>query len=272
MDNRPSPSRYPTRFFYTAVPVSAHYDEQDSRHYRILGFSVPGLRFLNAIALQPDLSDPPQLRVTAEGAFYVRAGDRTFRPVQGGLQSDTAKTPLFSTGLNVMAYKGSDLSPYRLRQGSSESVPAQVLEISGTAALVKLSSARGGEVFAVANRKTMHITLLRDLPPTFPQDVHLAPDGAAVLVEAARPPQNGSEMTRKTGDLVLFDGASGKRLKQWTMPNLGGNDFLTFTPNGKIVYHSGSAYRFTSGSGGRYLDVPVYRNENPGPPLFFASE
>jgi hypothetical protein len=56
------------------------------------------------------------------------------------------------------------------------------------------------------------------------------------------------------------------------MPNLDGNDFLAFTPNGKIVYHSGSVYRFTTGNSGSYPDVPVYRNENPGPPLFFAAE
>lgn len=262
----------PKRSFYTAVPVSAQYDEQDSRHYRILSFSVPSLRFLKAIEIQPDLSDPPQLRVGAEGAIYVRVGDRNFPLTTGDLQSSTAKTALFSTDLNVKSYKGSDLSPYRLREGSSESVPAVVLEISGTAALVQLSSASGDEAFAVANSKTMHIALLHDLPPTYPQNVHLAPDGVAVLVEAARPPEGGSEVTRKTGDLVLIDGASGKRLKQWKVPKLDGNDFLAFTPNGGIVYHLGSAYLFTSGSSGHYPDVPVYRNENPGPPLFFASE
>jgi hypothetical protein len=260
------------RSFYTAVPVSAHFDEQDSRHYRILRFSLPAMLFLNAMALEPDLSDPPQLRVSAEGSIYVRAGDKDFQLVQAVLRPVSAKTPLFSSDLNVMAYKGSDLSSFRLREGSTESVPAEVLEISGNAALVQLSSARDDEVFAVANAKTMQIAVLHDLPPTFPQNVHLAPDGQAVLVEAARPPENGSEIIHKTGELALFDGASGKRLKQWTMPNLDGNDFLAFTPNGKIVYHSGSIYRFTSSNGTSHPDVPVYRNENPGPPLFFASE
>jgi hypothetical protein len=234
--------------FYTAVPTSAQYDAQGKREFRILSFAVPGLQFKDAVAVKGTFTDPPRLAIAAAGNVEVIE---------------------LATRLNLFGYTGADLSPYRLP--NEDSVPGRIVDESGDAAAVQLSSA-SGSAFAAANRKTKQVALLRDLPRTFPQNVHLAPAGAVVLVEGARPSPDGSEPTLKTGDLVLVSSASGEPVKSWKIANLEGYLFLAIAPNGKVVYHSGDRYRFPCETGASYPNVPVYREESAGPPVFFAAE
>ena len=224
------------QFFYTAVPTSAHLDAHSAQKYRLISFSVPDMKFGNAVALDGlELSDPPQLAKTAEQAVIVLAGDKSFELTNHGtLQSRAAVSSDFATEMNLSGYQGGDLSPYLVKQGSSESIPAEILDLSDSVALVQLSTADNRDVFAVANRKTKQVTILQDLPQTFPQNVHFAPDGAAVLVEGAKASANGAELTQKTGQLLLLDAASGKRLKVWTVPNLDGYQFLRLPPTEKL--------------------------------------
>lgn len=260
--------------FYTAVPTSAHLDAHSAQQYRLLSFSVPEMKFDNSVALAGfELSDPPELGTNAEQAVIVMAGDKSFGLTGGRqLQPMPAASPDFATELNLSGYRGAYLSPYVVKQSSSESIPAEVVDSSGDIALVQLSDANGADVFAAADRKSKRVIILHDLPRAFPQNVHLSPGGAAVLAEAANAAPNGAELTQKTGQLVLVDAATGKRLKQWTVPNLDGYQFLAITPNGKIAYHLGGKYRFTNGIGATYPNEPVYRHQSVGPPLFFAAE
>ena len=261
--------------FYTAVPTSAQLDAHGAQQYRLLSFSLPEMKFNRAVALAGlELSNPPELGINAEQAIDVMAGGKNFELMSGAdLKPEPTVSPDFAKELDLSGYAGGDLSPYRVRQGAaSETLPAQVIDRSGSVALVQLTSAGSSNIFAVANQRTKRVTIFQNLPPTFPQNVHLAPEGAAVLVEAAKSAPDGAELTQKTGQLVLLDGISGKRLKEWTVPNLGAYQFLAITPNGKIAYHLGSRYRFIDSIGATYSNEPVYRQESIGPALFFASE
>ena len=167
------------------------------------------MRVKNVIKLEGGLTEPPRLVLTSGDKVEVLAGSSRYVITNTAeLQTQLPTTAEFQTEMNLFGYKGADFSPYQAPM--QDRVPALIIDSSSNFAAVQLISGTNDNVFAVARRNTHRLTLLGNLPRTYPQNVHLAPGGTAVLVEEANAAPNGSEWTVKTGSLVLLDSESGK--------------------------------------------------------------
>jgi hypothetical protein len=225
--------------FSTAVPVTNDPKADGTKDYRVLTFSVPSMNLVKQVSAGENLDAPPHLEFQAGALKIVKPADWT-------PQTDI------------------DLAGFAAQK---KQIPNQILETSGDRALLRLLTADGPPlVLAVADRNTLSLVRLQDVPVTVAGRVHLAPGGGAALVEET------DTANRPTGKLVIFNTTSGKRQKELTVSAIANLYFLAISPTGRVVYHKDDSYRFVNLKmtfGSSPVERPIGKEI---PPLFFANE
>jgi hypothetical protein len=202
------------RTFYLVAPVQAAFKADGARDYRILAFALPDVHLVKSVPAGSNLTEPPHLDVSPDGVPRTVPASE-WRP---------------PTDIDLSAYAH-----------TGEKLGNQILESSGNRALLRIFAADPKELkLAVADTKSKTVATLETAVSTTARNAHLSPDGAVVLIEETE----AGGQPKKTGRLVLFDGNTGKELRQISYPAARDQYFLAISPTGKAVYHSGEAYSF----------------------------
>jgi len=114
----------------------------------------------------------------------------------------------------------------------------EVLETSANVALVRVPAGDLTRLELAVGRDegTKTLVPLRDLPETTALNVHLAPGGGEVMVEE----RLGSA---KTGRIVVYDAATGERVKTVAAEAVKTFGFVGLAPDGAAIYRRGEEYR-----------------------------
>jgi len=230
-----------TSVFSTAVPATNDPKADGTKDYRVLSFSVPGIELVKHVAGGENMKGPPHLELQS-GILKIQ------KPWEWTPQTD----------LDLGAY-----GPEKKQTAN------QILESSGDRVLLRLFAGDDKQlVLAVADRKTQKLVQLEGVPSAVAPSVHLAPGGGYVLVE-----ETGSgEKPEKTGKLALFDGTTGKQLKEFRDAHIKDLYFLAVAPTGRAIYHASDRYWFVDLKI-KFGQSPVMRPIEKGyPPLFFAAK
>ena len=225
--------------FYLVAPVQAAIKPDGTKDYRILGFSIPSIQMVKNMPAGSSVTEPPHLDLGPGGVPRIAAAPETRPPAD----------------VDLSAY-----APNREKLGN------QIIESSGDRALLRIFTADPKELkLAVADTKLKTLVTLESTPPTTARNVHLSPEGAVVLIEATEgsPP-------KKTGALVLFDGITGKRVREIAVPAARDQYFLAISPNGKAIYHSGDAYSFVDLHREFAIQLVRHALDSNYPAFFFA--
>jgi hypothetical protein len=217
--------------FRTVVPVEVQPKADGTKDYRVLAFSVPDLQWLNTASAGTNLDAPPRV------------------------EGETAGPP--QTDLDLSAF-----TPDRT------AIPNQILESSAEKVLLRIFTANPSDLMlAVADRRSHTLVRLQSVVPTVAPAVHLAPGGEVVLVEET---EAGGSHPAKNGKLSLYDAKTGSRIQEFSDPHIKELYFLTISPTGKAIYHSGETYWFLDL--GKTFPVDAVTRVGPGdsPAMFFA--
>jgi hypothetical protein len=231
--------------FYTLVPLQARPRDDGTMAYRVLGFSIPAVALVTQVAAgSPGLAfqRPPHLALDPMGGVrVVGASDWPPRMTE-------------------------DLSLFAI---DHDPAPNRILEMSGHRALLSLTGAPGGPVFAVADEASRTLVRLQGPVSTTNDNVHLTPGGTHVLVEETV--TAGSRAT-KTGRVRLYDGATGVVTQSFVAPQTEKMSFRGISPGGKVLYDLLDRYWFLD-LGRTFTTDPVERSlqpEFPPPSVFFS--
>ena len=225
--------------FSTAVPVTNDPKADGTKDYRVLTFAVPSMNLVKQVPAGENLNAPPHLEFQTGELKIMKPAD-------------------------WMPQTEIDLAGFAPQK---KQIPNQILEASGDRVLLRLFTADGPPlVLAVADRSTLSLVRLQDVPVTVAGRVHLAPGGGTALAEET------DTADRPTGKLVIFNTTSGKRQKELTVSAIADLYFLGISPTGRVVYHKDDSYRFVNLKM-TYGSSPVERRFGKEiPPLFFANE
>ena len=228
--------------FYTLAPQQARLDSSGTQQYQILGFKLPSLT-----------------RVSAEPAGSGTLEDKPVLAFRNG---------------HMVAVRQSDLPPIRSIDLSSYlpskvNQPNEPMESSGDKTLVDLF---GGDSkppsLAVVDSSSKTLSVIHNNLMTTPGNVHLSPGGLAVLVEEVTSDSTSS----KTGKATLFDSSNGLQLGTFADEQIKSLFFLSMSPNGKAIYHSGEQYFFLE-MHKTFADQPVIhlQPDQNNPASFYAA-
>lgn len=209
------------RRFYSAVPDTATTPDDGTTRYRVVGISVPGLRVGAAVK---------RFAAAFENIPRFAAGE-------GGV----VVAPDFPASLDLAAFD---------RDRATQN---QVIETSGSKALLRLFGGDAGLVLAVADTATRKIVRLRDVVPTTARNVHLAPGGGQVYVEAIG---HVADKAVKAGTAATYDARTGTRLRTLTDPRIARMAFVAISPDGKAIYSGGDKLALID-LGARFTAAPV---------------
>jgi hypothetical protein len=226
--------------FYTITPAQAGAKPDGTKDYRVLGFSIPAMQLIKNMPAGANLADPPHLELGPNSALKVIPA------------SEWRAT----TDIDLSTY-----APARQKLGN------QLIERSGDHALLRIFAADPATLsLAVADTKSKTVVSLQSPPQSTALNVHLAPGGAAVLIEETEP----AGKHAKTGKLILFDAATGRALGDFSGPHVRDQYFLAIAPTGKAVYHSADLYSFID-LARTFAAAPVSRpSDSSNPAVFFA--
>jgi hypothetical protein len=144
----------------------------------------------------------------------------------------------------------------------------QVIERSGNRVLLRIFASDPATLeLAVADTKAKTVTTLQGVGPATALGAHLAPGGGAVLVEAAA----AAGSATKTGELRLFDAATGHVTGQVSDAHVRDEYFLAIAPTGKVIYHSGEDYAFIDLKQTFGTDLVIHVLDTNYPSVFFAN-
>jgi hypothetical protein len=226
--------------FYLVAPVQASIKPDGTKDYRILSFSIPAIQLAKSMPAGSNLTDPPHLELSSGGVPRTLAASEWRPPTEIDL---------------------STFAPSHERLGN------QIIESSGDRALLRLFTADPKELMlAVANTKSKTIAKLQSTPPTTARNAHLSPGGDVVLTEVTE----GAGQPKKTGRLVLFDANTGRQIQEVSDPAARDQYFLTVSPSGQAIYHSGETYSFVGLKGNFGTQAVIHVLDSSYPSVFFA--
>jgi hypothetical protein len=226
---------------YFVVPAQAPVNQDGTRDYRVLGFSLPTMKLVKNLPGYEHQVEAPHIKL---------APDRLPRVVPAKQHRD-------ATEINLAAY-----GP------NHEALPNQIIESSADRTLIRTFAANPQELrLAVANAKTKTIVWLKSAPPTTALLAHIAPGGDAVMIEVTEV----GGTAKKTGTLALFDANTGAALQQIADDRARTQSFLTISPDGKCVYHAGQDYSFIDLKRSFGNQAVAHPLDTSRPATFFAS-
>lgn len=200
--------------------------------YRIVGFSVPDLRVTKVIAVPGKPAHPPTLALT-------RGRPRATPAAESASEWD------------LSVYPGRAQRPNR------------VIETSGARALLHVYAGPAEVMVADATTKTLFPVAVPG--PVVDDTLHLSPGGTHVVVE-------GGTFRERTGDLSVFDVATGQRVKTVSRPDVASMSFRGIAPAGGVLYTRMEEFTFVE-LGLEFPARPVSRRvvqDFPPPTMFFA--
>lgn len=204
------------RRFYSVVPDTATTRDDGTTSYRVLGISVPGLRVSGVAKRFADQAEVPRI---ANGPGGVVAAPDTVSSL--------------------------DLSGF----DRDRAVGNQIMETSGSKVLLRLFDG-DALVLEVADIRAKTVVRLRGVIPTTALNVHLAPGGGQVYVEAVDP------KAVKTGTAATYDARTGARLRTLTDPRIAHMAFIAIAPVGKAIYAADATVKLID-LGARFTADPV---------------
>ena len=213
--------------FYSVVPVQYSLKSDATKDYRIARVAIATLRPVLLPTIMPDLENEPRIAAAATGVRVV--ADQPVLAATLGSEPFTPQLP----------------------------ADAIVLEASGTVALIKVAvTGSAGLRLAVADLKQRRWTLLA--PNLVEGNVHLAPGGAAMLVQRA-----GSDT------LVLMPATGTARSRNLGRRRIDRKTFIAISPAGFALYRTGGRY-LAIALGRSFPSTPVVSSDSEATAHFFA--
>jgi hypothetical protein len=227
--------------FYTTVPLQASMKSNGTKDYRTLGFPIPNLILVYNAPAGSNWDVPPHLAVAA-GAVKIFPG-ADWHP---------------RTDLDLSTF-----APDKQPLGN------QIIETSGNRVLLRIFTADPAQLsLAIADTYSETVVRLQSAPATTVSNAHLTPGGSAVLIEEV----TGTSKPVKTGNLDIFDAATGRFAKQLTGPMVREQYFLAISSTGRAIYHSGETYSFIDLGHSYTSDTVTRPSTGSYPAMFFASK
>ncbi len=209
-----------SKLFYTVVPDTATTPGYGTTHYRVLGISVPGLRVGGVVKRLASEGEVPRIAAGPGGVIVA---------------------PDPATALDLAAFD------------RDRATGNQIIETSGSTALIRLFTGDDRLVLGVADTATRKVVRLRNVIPTTALNVHLAPGGGQVYVEAV---DRAHDKAVKTGTAATYDARAGVKLRTLTDPRIARLAFVAISPNGKAIYAANEATALID-LGARFTADPV---------------
>lgn len=240
------------QLFYT-IAQTTHLSEGLQQHYRLLAFSVPDLQLKASFPIPKTISidndDLPRVFRNAEGAIQVLVKGQVYEISGTRLQFiRSAQKPSIEPALitlptqsnsldelDLTHYTDSNLGEEYKDPYNRKAVPFERIQSSNDAVLIELTGPNGPG-YAVVHTLEKKICLLQGLPATGKKNLHMTPDGSAILIEES----HGEHKNQKTGKVVLIDTETSKTLGHWEFPAIRQMSFDAFTPDGNVIYGDGS--------------------------------
>jgi hypothetical protein len=218
-------------------PTQPQANADGTRDYRLLSFSLPGMKLVKTLPAGASQTEAPHVEWTAD------------------------RSPRVVPATESQAATDIDLSAYA---PNHEALRNQIVERSGDRILIRTFAARPDELrLAVVNTRAKKVVWLKSLPPTTALFSHLAPGGAVVVIEV-------TQAGEKTGTLALFDSETGNSIGETADGRARSQYFLAISPDGKGVYHSADDYSFVDLKRTFTGDSVAHPLDANRPAVFFA--